>query len=228
MRALIRGVWVFCVLVLWGAELRAQSSAPALSGDSRWEKSIADFVALDRDHAPKPGGVVFVGSSSIRLWNDLETQFRDAPVIVKRGFGGFMMSDCTRYLDRLVIPYKPRLVLVYAGDNDLAAGRSPLDVLQQFMKFAEGIHKELPETRIAYISVKPSPARAALIPQVRATNEMIRNYVASGRNLDFIDVFTPMLGPDGQPRAELFRPDALHLNGAGYALWKTIITPHVH
>jgi lysophospholipase L1-like esterase len=222
MGIMIRGVFVFCVLVLWVTGVQAQ-----VSGDSRWEESISAFVALDRDHAPKPGGVVFVGSSSIRLWNDLETQFRDAPVIVKRGFGGFKMSDCTRYLDRLVIPYKPRLVLVYAGDNDLAEGRSPQDVLQQFVKFVQDIHRELPETRIAYISIKPSPARAVLIPRIRETNELIRRYIAVGHNLQFIDVFTPMLDPEGHPRAELFRADALHLNGAGYALWKTIITPHV-
>ena len=222
----IRGVLVFCALVLWVSDVRAQQSVP-VSPDSQWEESIARFAAVDREHAPAPGGVVFVGSSSIRLWNDLETSFRDAPVILKRGFGGWKMSDCTRYLDRLVIPYKPRLVLVYAGDNDLAEGRSPQDVLRNFVKFVEDIHKELPATRIAYISIKPSPARAALIPQVRETNEMIRRYVAVGQNLEFIDVFTPMLDPDGRPRAELFRADALHLNGAGYALWKAVIAPHV-
>jgi lysophospholipase L1-like esterase len=95
------------------------------------------------------------------------------------------------------------------------------------VKFVEDIHNKLPETRIAYISIKPSPARAALIPRVRETNELIRRYIAVGHNLQFIDVFTPMLDPEGRPRAELFRADALHLNGAGYALWKTIITPHV-
>jgi lysophospholipase L1-like esterase len=228
MQILIRGVVGFCLLGLWVGGVWAQPSVlGGVSGDSKWEESIAAFVALDREHAPTTGGVVFVGSSSIRLWNDLETQFRDAPVIVKRGFGGSKMSDCTRYLDRLVIPYKPRLVLVYAGDNDLAEGRSPQDVFQHFVKFVEDIHKALPETRIAYISIKPSPARAALIPRVRETNELIRRYIAVAHNLEFIDVFTPMLDPQGHPRAELFRADALHLNVAGYALWKTIITPHV-
>jgi lysophospholipase L1-like esterase len=228
MQIAIRGFLGFCILGLWVGGASAQSLAPhAVSPDSQWEESIARFVAVDRDHAPKPGGVVFVGSSSIRLWNDLETSFRDAPVILKRGFGGSKMSDCTRYLDRLVIPYKPRLVLLYAGDNDLAEGGSPQDVLRNFVKFVEDIHKELPTTRIAYISIKPSPARAALIPRVRETNELIRRYIAVAHNLEFIDVFTPMLDASGLPRAELFRADALHLNGAGYALWKTIIAPHV-
>jgi lysophospholipase L1-like esterase len=222
----IRGVLVFCALVLWVGDVRAQQSVP-VSPDSRWEESVAAFAAVDREHAPAPGGVVFVGSSSIRLWNDLETSFKDAPVILKRGFGGWKMSDCTRYLDRLVIPYKPRLVLVYAGDNDLAEGRSPQDVLRNFVKFVEDIHKDLPATRIAYISIKPSPARSALIPRVRETNELIRRHIAVVHNLEFIDVFTPMLDASGLPRAELFRADALHLNGAGYALWKTIIAPHV-
>lgn len=224
----IRNAFGLCILGLWVASAGAQSSAPgADSAESRWEASIAAFAAADREHSPLPGGIVFVGSSSIRLWNDVETSFRDAPVILKRGFGGSKMADCARYLDRLVIPYKPRLVLVYAGDNDLAEGTAPQDVLRNFVKFAQEIHKELPATRIAYISIKPSPARAALIPQVRETNELIRRYVAAGGNLEFIDVFTPMLDPNGAPRAELFRPDALHLNGAGYALWKTIIAPYM-
>ena len=168
-----------------------------------------------------------MGSSSIRLWNDLESQFGGRPVVIKRGFGGSKMSDCTRYLGRLVMPYKPRMVLVYAGDNDIAEGKSPSDVLASFQKFVEGIQKELPATRIAYISIKPSPARAALIPQIRETNRLIQRYISEKENLDFVDVFTMMLDADGRPRPELFRADALHLNEIGYSLWRGIIAPHV-
>jgi lysophospholipase L1-like esterase len=147
--------------------------------------------------------------------------------VIKRGFGGSKMSDCTRYLGRLVIPYKPRLVLVYAGDNDIAEGKSPNDVLLSFQKFVEGIQKELPTTRIAYISIKPSPARAAFMPQIRETNRLIERYTSEKKNLDFVDVFTMMLDLDGRPRPELFRADALHLNETGYNLWRAAIAPHL-
>ena len=208
---------------------RAEPSAPAVSADDlRWEKSIDAFTEADRNLAPPPGGIVFVGSSSIRLWNDLEKDFRGAhPIILNRGFGGATMSDCTRYLERVVIPYKPRLVLVYAGDNDLAEGRQPREVLDQFASFVEGIRRILPATRIAYISIKPSPSRARLIAKIRETNELILKYITAGENLDFIDVFTPMLDPEGHPRSELFGADALHLNRTGYSLWKSIIAPRV-
>jgi lysophospholipase L1-like esterase len=207
----------------------AESSAPKVITDElRWQGSIDAFAAADRVSAPPTGGIVFVGSSSIRLWDELEMSFRrPESVILNRGFGGARMSDCTRYLERVVIPYKPRLVLVYAGDNDLAEGREPADVLNQFVSFVGGVRRSLPDTRIAYISIKPSPARQRLMAKVRETNELVANYVASGQNLDFIDVFTPMLDAAGQPRRELFRIDSLHLSREGYALWKSIIAPHL-
>src|SRR4051812_22425299 len=168
---------VFCAIESWSGGIWAQTQLsaiqPSASADARLEESIAAFAAADREHLPPTGGVLFVGSSSIRLWNDLESQFGTRPVVIKRGFGGSKMSDCTRYLGRLVIPYKPRLVLVYAGDNDIAEGKSPNDVLLSFQKFVEGIQKELPTTRIAYISIKPSPARAAFMPRIRETNRLI-------------------------------------------------------
>jgi lysophospholipase L1-like esterase len=196
------------------------STAPA---DTRWQASLAAFDAADQEHAPPPGGVLFVGSSSIRLWDGLEKQFSAQPVVIKRGFGGSRMSDCTHYLDRLVTRYQPRLVLVYAGDNDLAEGRTPIEVLQSFQAFADGVHRKLPATRIAFISIKPSPLRRELLPQIREANALINDYTRTQDTLEYIDVFTPMLDGDGAPRAELFRADALHMNDAGYALWKRVI-----
>ena len=235
-------------LGLWAAHARAQSLAAAAPTvptqrstvavrpvDPRWQPSLDAFAAADRLHAPRPGGVLFVGSSSIRLWDGLEQQFgggadSDAaadPVIIKRGFGGSRLADVAQYLDRLVLPYKPRLVVVYAGDNDLAEGRAPHEVLESFRSLVDGVQRELPQTRIAYVSIKPSPLREALMPQIRETNALIRGYAGSTPGLDYIDIHTPMLGADGRPRAELFRADALHLNEAGYALWKTVIGSHL-
>jgi len=209
------------------ADAAVAGSAPPVVPDAGWDRTRAVFDAQDREHPPPPGGVLFVGSSSIRLWDSLQRDFAALPVVINRGFGGSKLSDCVRHLDRLVVPYRPRLVLVYAGDNDLAAGRTPEDILERFKAFADGVHASLPAAQIAFISIKPSPARARLIPDIRRANALVHDYVATVPNMDFIDVFTPMLAADGGPRTELFRPDALHLNARGYELWRTVIAPYV-
>ncbi|WP_291118660.1 SGNH/GDSL hydrolase family protein [Hydrogenophaga sp.] len=195
--------------------------------DPRWSSSFEAFAAADLKQAPQPGGVVFVGSSSIRLWNDLETSFADQPVVIKRGFGGSQLLDCVKLVNRLVLPYKPRMVVVYAGENDLSEGATPRDVLERFTAFVRAVKAELPDSRIAFVSIKPSPSRAGMLAAVRETNELIKAYSVTEPQLDFIDVFSSMLGADGQPRPELFLGDRLHLNAEGYALWQRIIALHL-
>jgi lysophospholipase L1-like esterase len=195
--------------------------------DPRWSSSFEAFAAADLKQAPQPGGVVFVGSSSIRLWNDLETSFAEQPVVIKRGFGGSQLLDCVKLVDRLVLPYKPRMVVVYAGENDLSEGATPRDVLERFTAFVRAVKADLPESRIAFVSIKPSPSRAGMLAAVRETNELIKAYSVTEPSLDFIDVFSSMLGADGQPRPELFLGDRLHLNAEGYALWQRIIALHL-
>jgi lysophospholipase L1-like esterase len=199
----------------------AQAAAP------QWEAAFARFAADDAAHPHPNGGVLFVGSSSIRLWSDLENQFKDLPVVIKRGFGGSQLSDCVKHLNRLVVRYRPHTVLVYAGDNDLAAGTAPREVLRRFTAFVDGVHRDLPQTQIVYISIKPSPSRIRLLSRIRETNALIRDYADSTSEVDYVDVFTPMLDASGKPRPELFRDDELHLNAQGYALWKQVIAPHV-
>ena len=206
----------------------AVATPDSLVASSPWDAAFNAFAADDAAHPRPPGGVLFVGSSSIRLWNDLEDQFKDLPVVIKRGFGGSQLSDCVKYLNRLVVRYQPRTVLVYAGDNDLAAGTTPEEVLRRFTAFVEGVHRDLPDTDIAYISIKPSPSRLSLLPRIRETNALIRQYADAEGKVDFIDVYTPMLDASGKPRAELFRTDALHLNADGYAVWKRVIAQYVH
>ncbi len=195
--------------------------------DPRWSASMEAFSAADQKQAPQAGGVVFVGSSSIRLWNDLETSFSDQPVVIKRGFGGSQLSDCVKLVHRLVLPYKPRLVVVYAGENDLEAGASPWAVTQRFADFVQSVKAELPQARIAFVSIKPSPSRAGMIAAVRETNQMIKAYSLTEPQLDFIDVYSSMVDAKGQPRPELFLGDRLHLNADGYAVWKRIIALHL-
>ena len=201
----------------------------AADGLGRWQSSFEAFEAADRARAPMPGGVVFVGSSSIRLWDGLERQFdlADKGSIIKRGFGGSLMSDCRAHVARLVLPYKPRLVIVYAGDNDLAEGRTPAQVRDDFAGFVKAVHDAQPDTRIAYVSIKPSPLRAALLPRVREANGLIAEFAGRTAGLAYIDIFTPMLDASGQPRGDLYGSDSLHLNAAGYALWQRVIAPYL-
>lgn len=193
---------------------------------TRWRQSVEEFAIADRDHAHAPGGIVFVGSSSISLWGNLETQFK-AKNIVRRGLGGARMSDCAHYVDRLILPYKPKLVVVYAGDNDLAEKAEPELVLAAYVDLVKQVHRALPETRIAFVSIKPSPLRAALMPVISRTNDLVAAYSAGDARLDYIDIYSKMLDADGHVRPELYQADALHPNAVGYAVWRKEIAAHL-
>jgi len=203
------------------------SQAQNVSAQVRWQGELNAFAQADREHPPAKDGVLFVGSSTIRMWPDIARDFQDQPVVINRGFGGSTMEDSSLFARELVVRYKPRLVLVYAGDNDLAEGRSPMQVLESFARFANVVRSDLPDTRIAFISVKPSPSREKLMPQIRETNDAIAAYLRRLPNSDYIDVYTSMLGADGRPRPELFRPDQLHMNDQGYRLWQSLIASHL-
>ena len=201
----------------------AADDAPTPTADNGpFAEEIRAFEAADAKRPPEPGGVLFVGSSSIRLWKTLARDFPDLPVI-NRGFGGSQVADSTRYAPRIVLPYKPKTIVLYAGDNDVAAGRSPEQVLADFKAFVETVRAELPRTRILFISIKPSTARWHLIDKIREANRLVREFTRGGERLGFVDVFTPMLGDDGKPRVELLGPDGLHVNEKGYALWREVV-----
>ena len=146
---------------------------------------------------------------------------------MRRGLGGARLSDCIRFLDRLVLPYRTRLVLVYAGDNDLAEGGSAEAVLADYAELTRRLQAALPGVRMGFVSIKPSPKREALLPEIRRANALVAGFSGGGSGLDYIDVFGPMLGRGGHPRAELFRPDGLHLNVQGYALWRAALAGHL-
>ncbi len=185
------------------------------------------FAAADLKRRPDQNGVLFVGSSTIRMWRNLSEDFRQQPVVINRGFGGSTLADCNHFVKQLVLQYRPAHVLIYAGDNDLAAGRTPAQVLETFERFTQTIRAELPDARIAYISIKPSPLRAALLPAMREANGLIAGYVKTLPNAEYIDTHTAMLDSSGQPRGELFEADRLHMNAKGYALWQSVIAPHL-
>jgi hypothetical protein len=184
-----------------------------------FEPEIRAFEAADRSMPPAPGGVVFVGSSSIRNWTTVAADFPGVPVL-NRGFGGSTLAD--------VVPYRPHLVVLYAGDNDLAQGRAPEQVLADYRAFVARLRSALPTARLAFVSIKPSPSRRAFIDLAREANRLIRIEIARDTLSTFVDVFTPMLDAAGQPRPELFVADSLHMNREGYLLWHSLLQPVVH
>jgi lysophospholipase L1-like esterase len=190
----------------------------------RWARELNRFDEADRQRPPKPGSILFIGSSSIRMWTTLSDDFPSLDVI-NRGFGGSRIADSVNLAGRLIIPYKPRMIVFYAGDNDLAAGNTTDQVLGDFKAFVEQVRKDLPAVKIAFVSIKPSIAREHLMEKMREANAKVRDFAARQKDMVYIDVFTPMLTKDGKPRPELFVEDRLHMNRQGYELWKSIIGP---
>ncbi|CAN5652058.1 SGNH/GDSL hydrolase family protein [soil metagenome] len=218
--------YALCWSLLLGVACSTYAQSNKVERQRQLEPAIKTFEEADKNESPTKGAVLFIGSSSISLWKSLAEDFPRARVI-NRGFGGSHIEDCIDFADGIVFRHRPRLIVLYAGDNDIESGKSPAGVLEDFKKFVALVHQKLPRTRIAFISIKPSPARWHLANKVREANRLIRNFTEHDRNLDYIDVFSPMLGKDGNPRAELFVEDRLHLNGAGYRLWRSIVAPFV-
>jgi lysophospholipase L1-like esterase len=225
-RTRVRLAGAFALLVSLPSLALAQTAAASATSSAQWEKEITAFEAADAASMPAPGGIVFIGSSSIRLWKTLARDFPDYPVL-NRGFGGSQVPDSTTFVPRIVTPYKPRLIVMYAGGNDINAGATPEQVAERFRTFVETVRKTLPSTRIAYISIAGNPARWAQVDRVRKANQLIEAYTKATPNMAFIDVFNPMLGPDGQPRPEIFVDDRLHMNDNGYRIWTRVVGPYL-
>ncbi|MBC8872927.1 MAG: hypothetical protein H8E44_26120 [Planctomycetes bacterium] len=205
--------------VPFASPLPSQEADPA----ERWEEHIRKFEENDKQNPSQANGVLFVGSSSIRMW-DTAKWFPGAGVI-NRGFGGSQISDVNYFANRIVLKYRPRVIVFYAGDNDVAKGKSTKRVLDDFTTFAGLVARELPESHIIYVPIKPSLARWKLWPTMREANAMIERLAENRDNLHYADTATPMLGDDGTPRAELFIKDGLHLSDKGYEIWTGVVGP---
>ena len=188
---------------------------------AKWEKSIAAFETADKKNPPAKGGALFVGSSSIRMWK-LAESFPDRNAI-NRGFGGSQVVDSLHFADRIIFPYEPRNVVVYAGDNDIGQGKSPERVAADFRKLVALIHQRLPQTQVLFIAIKPSIKRWGLYDKMADANQRIRNMAETDEKLTYIDIATPMLGEDGKPNPNLFLNDGLHMNELGYAIWAPLV-----
>lgn len=183
----------------------------------------SELYAFDCIQSPQ-NAAIFYGSSSIRLWDNIAGYFPGIPV-VNRGFGGSTLAECIHLLPRLIFPLRPSTLILYAGDNDLDQGASPEHVEYLFHQFMQRIREQLPAIPIAYIAVKPSPARFWNIGNIRRANALVHAAVAHYPSVTFVDVFSLMLSPGGGSRPELYTEDGLHMNGAGYALWASQIRP---
>lgn len=206
------------------AALTAQCQQPPLKF-LRWENEIRGIEKRLADQPPAKGGVVFAGSSSIRLW-DVAKSFPDLKA-ANVGFGGSQIPDCTFFVPRLVTPLEPKTVVFYAGDNDINAGRTPEQVRDDFAAFVAAVHAKLPECRILFLSVKPSGSRWKLLDKQQAANELVKELCTKNMRLRFVDLGTPLLGSDGTPDPDLFVKDQLHLSPKGYEKWTAVLKEHL-
>jgi len=202
-------------------ELQAQQHPP-------FYDEIQNFKKLDSTHFPPKSAILFVGSSSIKKWQDVQSYFPDK-IIINRGFGGSELTDAIRYANGIIIPYHPEQIVIYSGENDLAYSDSitAAIVLNRFTKLFNIIRSALPMVPIVYISIKPSPSRARLMPEMAQANGLIKQFLQSKKKTVFIDVYHKMLDKDGKPMKDIFSPDNLHMNAKGYHIWQKAIAPYL-
>ena len=196
---------------------------PADPDPNRFAEQITSFTAWDSKNAVPAEPILFVGSSSIRMWKT-HASFPDLPVM-NRGFGGSHIADVVHFSDRIVLPYAPKLIVFYAGDNDVAAGKSAARVLCGYRRVVELVHAKWPATAIVFITIKPSGQRWFLWPEMDKANDLIRAFSEKSGRLFFADLATPLLAPDGKPDDGLFLKDRLHLNAQGYRVWTKALEP---
>ncbi len=192
-----------------------------------WEE-IETFKKGDSLHFPAPAQILFIGSSSFRMWKNIHSAFPEH-AIINRGFGGSSLPDVTTYANDLIFPYKPKQIVIYCGENDIAAADtvSGKMVYERFKTLFCLIRQRAPEVPVVYVSMKPSPSRWQMKNRMIEGNELIRNYLKKQKAVKFVTVWRPKLGKDGKPDESLFESDNLHMNEKGYAIWKKLIQPHL-
>jgi lysophospholipase L1-like esterase len=198
----------------------------SLMNPSRFENKIRQIEIRDRQNPPEKGTILFIGSSSITGWRTLAQDM--APLkVLNRGFGGSLAMDVLYYADRIVIPYQPTKIVFYEGDNDIAHGKTPAQVLKDYQDFVEKVHTALPNTIIYLLSIKPSLVRYHLWQTMQQANAQLEDYTQQHDFLEFIDISAAMHNKSGKLRQNIFKPDGLHLNAAGYKIWTAIIKKQI-
>jgi lysophospholipase L1-like esterase len=209
-------------LLLFTSWVHAQQQKPAFWDD------IQAFKKQDSIEMPVPHSILFIGSSSFTKWTDVKDYFPGYSII-NRGFGGSTLLDQIRYVNDDVFPYHPKEIVIYCGENDLAASDKVTgeQVYGRFVTLFNLIRKKLPNVPIVFISLKPSPSRWQLRQKMTVANNKIKMFLSTRKNAAFVDVYHKMLGPDGQPRKEIYLDDNLHMNAKGYAIWQKELQPHL-
>ena len=229
MKRAVSLAWIFLLVLISACATRppTPAAAPAPAHNyARWDGEIGRYEQIDQTNAPPQGGLLFTGSSTIRLWKTLQSDFPDQPVI-NRGFGGCEIVDCTHFADRIIVPYRPRKIYLRCGGNDLWGGKSAEQVFADYKEFVAQVHARLPKTQIVFISLSPSIARWKQADKEKAVNAMAEKFTRGKSYLSYIETYDIVLGPDAQPRPELFVADKLHFNAAGYKLFAERLRPYV-
>jgi len=203
-----------------------------ISHGSSFAQPFADeirrFQDMDIAIPPPANATLFVGSSSFRKWTDVDNYFPGF-TIINRGFGGSSIPDVIRYTPDIIVPYMPKQVVIYCGDNDLAISDSVTadTVYARFVQLFQLIRADLPGENILYVSIKPSPSRRRLKEKMEKANLLIQTYISIQQHAAFADVYHKMLNPDGSVMADIFLEDSLHMNAKGYSIWQKVITPYL-
>lgn len=220
MKHLLRYLTLFLLYLCLTSCLRAQ--------DAPFSEEIAAFKKADSVHFPPTNAILFIGSSSFRKWEDVQEYFPKY-TIINRGFGGSSLPDVIRYADDIIFPYNPKQIVIYCGENDLASSDTVTGntVYSRFVTLFDLIRNRLPDVSIAFVSMKPSPSRTHLFDKMVNGNSMIRDFLKSRKNAEYIDVYSRMLNKDGTPMQDIFLEDNLHMNVKGYAIWKKEFLPYL-
>jgi len=211
--------------VLFTALALALLALPALAEDNPWERVIQRFEEKDAEAMPEPGGVLFVGSSSIVFWKTDEA-FPDAGVI-NRGFGGSTVPDVLHFFDRIVTKYAPSKIVFYSGDNDVAKGHDAERVIADYKTFLDRVAEALPDAEVRILAIKPSLMRWDMWPTMKAINDAVAKMAEERENVEFVDVAEVMLTDEGKPDPDVFVGDGLHLNAEGYVRWNALVREFV-
>jgi lysophospholipase L1-like esterase len=190
-----------------------------------WD-DIQKFKKADSINSPAKGGILFIGSSSFTKWKDLQTVYKSYGAI-NRGFGGSTLVDANLYVKDILFPYQARQIVIYSGENDVAAGASALETLNRFAALFTSIRNNQPNVPVIYISMKQSPSRTNVAPTVVHANALIKEYMSHYKATQFVDVDLKMHNKDGSLRPELFLPDMLHMKPAGYQIWIKELSPYL-
>ncbi len=213
---------LFFIILIFATNIAFAQYNPEI----KWGASIVKYEKKDSVSMPESGGILMLGSSSFTIWQDVGDYF-PGKNMVNRGFGGSQMSDVLFFKERLILPYHPRQVILYEGENDIAAGEKPDSIFAELLQLVEWTREQIPGIQISLVSMKPSPKRWELKETMLVMNQKLMQFAANNEDIDFINIWDPLLEPNGVPVNENYRKDFLHLDAKGYEIWQKAMAPYL-